>query len=341
MPTASPSPSGCTSTPATSAALSNAVAAAAAGAVICPVAGTYSGVTFANSGTAAAPITLIGSSVATISAPASSIAINLNGKSHIAIQNMIVIGGLWGVVTTGGNYDSVLGSRISGAAAGGISLNNGDHMTVQHNIVSGCGDTWSGSASGISLWEATAVDAAAGWHNVISYNQSFANCNPQGGTDGNGIIIDSFEQSGYTYPTLVEENLTWSNCGAGIKNYDSANVTIRNNTNYQNQTKTLTPYTWRGEISLEYGSTTVVANNINWPNRAFNSSNTAILDEGAGDILANNIDGSAQNPMLANPPALMNLLPGSPAIGAGTSAYGLPTANFAGAPIVTPNIGAY
>lgn len=342
-PTPLPTPSGCTSTPATSAALASAVSSATAGAVICPAAGTYTtGLTFSNSGTASSPIILVGSGVANVAVASTAEAINLNGKSYITIQNMTVSKGLWGIVNSGGSYISAIGDTVSGVGADGISLNGGDHQTIEHNIVFDNADTWSGSGSGISIWEPKSVDSAAGWHNIISYNESYDNCNPEGGTDGDGIIVDTFTANDYAYPTLIEENLTWGNCGAGIKNYSSAGVTILNNTNYWNQSKTLNTYTWRGEITLDADIGTIVANNLDWPNVAYNANNTAILSEGSGDILTNNIDGSVTNPMLAGPPLNLNLEAGSPAFEAGTLQYGIPTTNFAGAPISgTVDIGAY
>lgn len=352
-PTSTPTPAGaptassapCTVSPATSAAFASAVASAKAGAVICPAANTFtSPVVFENSGTASAPIVINGQNAATLAiSSASAIAINGNGKSYITVENLTVTGGLWGFVNTGGSFNSAIGNTISDAAAGGISLNQGDHQVIENNDVHDNAKTWSGSASGISIWEPKAADNAVGWHNIVSHNASYDNCNPQGGDDGDGIIVDTFTAFNYSLPTLIEENLTWGNCGAGINVTSSSGIVIRNNTNYWNHSKTTNSFTWRGEINLEYDSGNVIANNIDCPNPSFNPNNTAILEgDSTGDILAANIDCTTENPMLANPPLSMELLTGSPAIDAGTTAYGVPATNFAGAPIVgTPDIGAY
>ncbi len=273
--------------------------------------------------------------------------INLNGQSNSTVMNLDLDGSLpnafgWGIVSTGGANFTITGNSVENFTAGGIAFDNSDHIAIQYNVVSNNAAKWSGSASGISIFQNVASDSAAGWHNVISYNESFGNCNPQGGSDGNGIIVDDFASTNYTYPTLVEENLTWANCGAGIKDYNSANVTIRNNTNYWNHTKTLNTYTWRGEIDLEYSSNVIVANNISCPNTAYNSSNSALLDAGSNTTTAANIDCTKANPMLVSPPSNMQLQSGSPALNKGTMAYGIPATNFNGTAIAsTPDIGAF
>jgi Right handed beta helix region len=273
--------------------------------------------------------------------------INLNGQSNSTVMNLDVDGSLpnafsWGIVSTGGSNFTIIGNSVENFQAGGIAFDNADHVVIQHNLVSNNASQWSGSASGISLYQNVASDSTSSWHNIISYNASYENCNPQGGSDGNGIIVDDFASTNYSYPTLVEENLTWANCGAGIKDYNSANVTIRNNTNYWNHTKTLNSYTWRGEIDLEYSSNVIVANNIDCPNESYNPNNSALLDAGSGTVTAANIDCTQTDPMLMAPPTNMQLQSGSPAAGSGTSAYGVPATNFAGTPITsTPDIGAY
>jgi parallel beta-helix repeat protein len=314
------------------------LSSAAPGQTVCLADGTYPMLTFTGSGVTLAAVNPLAAHVA---------GINLNGQSNLTVMNLDVDGSLagafgWGIVSTGGANFTITGNSVENFAAGGIAFDNSDHIVIQHNVVSNNAAQWSGSASGISIYQNVASDTAAGWHNVISYNESFENCNPQGGTDGNGIIVDDFASTSYSYPTLVEENLTWGNCGAGIKDYNSSNVTIRNNTNYWNHTQTLNSYTWRGEIDLEYSSNVIVANNIDCPNSAYNSSNSALLNAGTGTVSAANIDCSKTDPMLASPPSDLQLQSGSPASNKGTMAYGIPASNFAGTPITsTPDIGAY
>jgi Right handed beta helix region len=314
------------------------LSSAQSGQTVCLADGTYGSLTFTKSGVTLAAVDALAAHVA---------GINLNGQSNLTVMNLDVDGSLpnaaqWGIVTTGGSNFTIAGNSVENFQAGGIAFDNADHIVVQHNVVSYNASVWTGSASGISLFQNVASDSASGWHNIVSYNESFNNCNPQGGTDGNGIIIDDFASTSYNYPTLVEENLTWNNCGAGIKDYNSPGVTIRNNTNWQNHTKTLNSYTWRGEIDLEYPVGAIVANNIDCPNTSYNQYNSAILDAGTNTVKAANIDCTKTNPMLVSAPSNLQLQSNSPAAGAGTMVYGVPASNFSGTPISSsPDIGAY
>jgi hypothetical protein len=316
----------------------NVLSSATPGQTVCLADGTYPMLTFSGPGVTLAAVDSLAAHVA---------GINLNGQSNSTVMNLDVDGSLpnafsWGIVSTGGSNFTITGNSVENFAAGGIAFDNADHIVIKHNVVSNNAATWSGSASGISIYQDVASDAAPGWHNVISYNESFTNCNPTGGSDGNGIIVDDFASSNYSYPTLVEENLTWGNCGAGIKDYNSANVTIRDNTNYWNHTKTLNSYTWRGEIDLEYSSDVIAANNIDCPNASYNPYNSALLNAGTNTTTAANIDCTKTNPMLVAPPSDLQLQSGSPALNSGTTVYGAPSTNFAGTPITsTPDIGAY
>jgi parallel beta-helix repeat protein len=105
-------------------------------------------------------------------------------------------------------------------------------------------------------------------------------------TDGNGIIIDtSFNCSSgphacagetpYPGQILIMGNVSYNNGGGGVHVYLSENVTVANNTCYNNYTDTANPGTARGELT-NYGST-----NVNFFN------NIAIAVPGTG-VLANN-----------------------------------------------------
>jgi hypothetical protein len=337
-PTATPSSSPNCNSVASPSNAQSVLSSAQQGQTVCLADGTYGMLTFTKSGVTLAAVDALAAHVA---------GINLNGQSNLTVMNLDVDGSLpnaftWGIVSTGGSNFTITGNSVENFQAGGIAFDNADHIVIQHNVVSYNASVWTGSASGISLFQNVASDSAPGWHNIVSYNQSFNNCNPKGGTDGNGIIIDDFAATSYSYPTLVEENLTWSNCGAGIKDNNSAGVTIRNNTNWQNHTETLNTFTWRGEIDLEYSINAIVANNIDCPNTSFNSNNTAILDAGTSTVKAANIDCTETNPMLVSAPSNLQLQSDSPAIGGGTSVYGVPAAYFDGTPISSaPDIGAY
>ena len=90
---------------------------------------------------------------------------------------------------------------------------------------------------------------------------------PIGTSDGNGIIVDNFQNDGATnvnYPhrTLLENNLSYNNGGKGIHLFKSDFVDVFNNTAYHNNTDTQNTGTWRAELSLVYSKDTVWRNNI-------------------------------------------------------------------------------
>lgn len=321
--------------------------------------GSFSaGVTFNRSGTASNWITLTALTPlgATINGSSGSIDVNLNAQSYIAVENLEINGGLWGITSSGGGaHWKLIGNEVTGTAASGIQINNGDYIDIESNIVSGCASTWAGSGSGISIFEPWSADNAAGFHVTIANNFAYANENPQNGTDGNGIIIDSGIVSGYSEPVLIENNVGYGNTGACVKVYSSTAVTVLNNTCWDDYAVTTNSFSWRGEVSLQYSNETTVANNILVASPKLNSSNTAILDGGgSANTFANNLtyDGTAGqtsmslqssgdtqtanlegiNPMLVNPQISFMLQSGSPAIGAGTTTYGVPSTDITGTP---------
>jgi hypothetical protein len=173
----------------------------------------------------------------------------------------------------------------------------------------------------------------------------------------------------YPFKTLVENNVSYGNGGRGVHIFLSNNVVVLNNTSYHNNRDSLNPGTWRGELSNVGSSDTVWANNIGVADPAINRENTAI-NEGSTPRLKskkviwfNNLtfDGrpgrrsisvDQANPTLTAGKPNLNLLgidpqfagvevksvddlrlrPDSPAIGAGTSAFGAPTYDFLGQP---------
>jgi hypothetical protein len=118
-----------------------------------------------------------------------------------------------------------------------------------------------------------ASDTLPGFHIVIRNNFSYSNiesdipANLQ--TDGEGIIVDSFDYADTTYgttpyaqDTLIENNLIWGNGGRGIEAagaQPTSHVTIRNNTlvgdNVQQQQ-------YGGSEIVSWGNDNHVTNNI-------------------------------------------------------------------------------
>jgi parallel beta-helix repeat protein len=105
-------------------------------------------------------------------------------------------------------------------------------------------------------------------------------------TDGNGIIIDTSYncssgphacagETPYPGQILILGNVSYNNGGAGIQVFESQNITIANNTCYNNHVDTANPASARGELE-NAGSA-----NVNFVN------NVAIAVPGPG-VLANN-----------------------------------------------------
>ena len=202
-------------------------------------------------------------------------------------------------------------------------------------------------------------------------------------TDGNGIIIDDYQSTqtegfpNYTYPTLVENNLCHSNGGKGIHVYLTDNVTVRNNTCWRNNLDPNNPGTWRSELSNVNARNNRWYNNIGMADPQVNPNNTALGNQSYGgvtnngttwnnNLTFNGTNGQASlhitsgnatprssdgnklgvNPRFVNAARSgfdFRVQSGSPAIDAGTAAFGLPAKDLAGRARAqgTVDIGAY
>jgi hypothetical protein len=130
------------------------------------------------------------------------------------------------------------------------------------------------------------------FHNVVAWNVSYNNrinynktpsplsddsllsplaqfypviCN--GHTDGNGIIIDTFYDGfsntlAYPYETLVMNNVAYYNGGRGIHVFQASNVTVANNSVFNNITDTCFIGKAPGELSMVGGTNNVWINNL-------------------------------------------------------------------------------
>ncbi|MDD5674359.1 MAG: hypothetical protein PHC61_09355 [Chitinivibrionales bacterium] len=279
----------------------------------------------------------------------------------------------------------------------GTSAVHTDYWRVEGNVVYNCANTSQYGESGVNQWHAVAFDSGS-WHTVagviaqyhyiirnnISFNNAEVNDTRSPHTDGNGIIIDDFVGSQtwdtgilpYQQKTLVENNLSFGNGGAGIVlgGGGSSHVTIRNNTCFDNYLDTLNTGTWRGEISLLVDCRDVIiANNIAVANPIANTNNVAFvegrltsgapanvwvnnlsfdgtqgqasiyLNSTASTITATNGNILGADPLFVNPKTgNFSLQAASPAISHGTTAYGAPAFDLAGnAQTSPPCIGAY
>jgi serralysin len=252
---------------------------------------------------------------------------------------------------------------VGGAGIGSI---HSDYVNVEGNIVYSNACCGQGGTSGIDYWAPLNADNNPGFHNIISNNISFNNSEGADGrnphTEGHGIILDNFRLDGYTGATLIENNLIYGNGGQGIALYYSNNVTIRNNTAFDNVRDPLLGYTG-GDIFVVNSSHVTGVNNIAVTNITTNSKIRSIWDQtwdgtNIGNVWANNLtfDGNPGDPsvtqasppygtpitaangnILGSDPLFDNVPQGqftlqdtSPAIGEGTAAHGVPALDLAG-----------
>jgi hypothetical protein len=168
----------------------------------------------------------------------------------------------------------LLNSIVSGFSQSGAQMNAGDFHYLIHNTFHGnANSTCDAQGSGISVvgehaipgYTPTADDqtnpnpllgptwqvGASFFHVVVEWNVTYNNALTQCGsasnsydTDGNGIIFDTNAQfagngTDYTSPMLAAFNVTYNNGGGGVHVFGSSNVTVANNTCFNNY---LDPY---------------------------------------------------------------------------------------------------
>ena len=155
----------------------------------------------------------------------------------------------------------------------GLSAIHADYIRFEQNTVYNNSTRSTYGDSGIDLWEAQASDTLPGFHIVIRNNYAYLNIesdiptNLQ--TDGEGIIVDSFDYADPAYgstpyhqETLIENNVIWGNGGRGIEaagGQPTSYVTIRNNTVFDNNRQ---QQQWAGSEIVSYGNHNSIYNNI-------------------------------------------------------------------------------
>jgi hypothetical protein len=168
----------------------------------------------------------------------------------------------------------VLNSIVHGFGQSGLQLNNAEYFYAIHNtLYSNSNTQCDAQGSGISVagthavlgYTPTADDmtnpnpllgptwqvGSSFFHVVLEWNVTYNNALTQCGsasnpydTDGNGIIFDTTagfagNSTNYTAPMLAAFNVTYNNGGGGVHVNGSSNVTVANNTCYNNY---LDPY---------------------------------------------------------------------------------------------------
>ncbi len=200
----------------------------------------------------------------------------------------------------------IVNNIISGYGQAGININDGEYFYAVHNTVydnanTGC----SAQGSGIGFVELKAIPGAyqrtpddadnpilghiGNFNNAIAWNVTYNNATTQCGTasdpydtDGNNIILDTLNNgniggsviTGPIYPgsVLVDFNIAYNAGGRGIHIFRSENITVANNSCYNND---LDPYD-------DGAYRPCIGDNIGYNNRFFNNLAYAIPQPDAG-----------------------------------------------------------
>jgi serralysin len=172
-------------------------------------------------------------------------------------------------------YHHIAAIRNVAHDSGGAGLGaiHSDYVRFEQNTVLNNSTRSDYGDSGIDLWEAQASDTKPGFHIVIRNNYSYLNVEsdiPSSlQTDGEGIIVDSFDYADATYgttpyaqETLIENNVVWGNGGRGIEaagGQPTSFVTVRNNTVFDNNRQ---KQQYPGAEIVSYGNHNAIYNNI-------------------------------------------------------------------------------
>lgn len=180
-----------------------------------------------------------------------------------------------GITVYKNHHVNIRNNKIYDFGGSGIQATHFDHVLIENNVVYNNAKYNPNQPSGISLYQAIAVDDAPGYHAIVRNNRSYGNINlvplnANGTRDGNGILIDDFRNSAgenpgdvaFIHRTLVENNLCYDNGGKGIQVFKSDHVDVFNNTAYHNNHDEQNEGTWRAELSLAFGDDTIWRNNI-------------------------------------------------------------------------------
>ncbi len=179
-----------------------------------------------------------------------------------------------GIAITGVHNVRVVGNRVSNMPVTGISATDSSKFQIIGNDV-GYNSFWSPlQGSGISVWHSRNLGQgadSAGYHDRIVGNRVYGNENKVYSshysdlrkTDGNGIIVDSNEETGYSGRTLIANNLVYDNGGRGVVVWRSSRVDIIHNTGYQNGT-TEGIAGGAAEFAAGRADDIVFANNVGW-----------------------------------------------------------------------------
>ena len=258
------------------------------------------------------------------------------------------------VIFNDAHHIRIYNNQVHGYGAGGVVGYGSSHIDVRNNEIWENAKLERNQHSGISFYElrdAGHADDVNGYSNYVMGNLVYRNENinrdPRGQiTDGNCVIVDRFNVSGYSGRTLIANNVCIDNGGRSLNIFMSSNVDVFNNTAYHNLR---TP-----EIANTGGEMmTLDANNIRFANNliftrpglkpivSWGSSNVSytnnmfVGDTNPGysdaDIFVPAGTQVVANASIAGTASNFDLVSGSPATNAGSSDIpGQVTTDFAG-----------
>lgn len=186
----------------------------------------------------------------------------------------------------------VLNNVITGHGGGGIGFLSTEYSIISHNVVNQNAQTCAYGQSGIMLVDQEEVSGytrtpddsnssnnaalnligiqgpAFPFHNLVAWNlvsNNFQTCS--GGTDGNGIIIDTNANTGcnstgitgfttYGGTNLIDFNIAYNNGGTGIHVFSSVGTTVANNSLYYNFSDAKQAAYNRSNANVQCGSAT-------------------------------------------------------------------------------------
>lgn len=151
-------------------------------------------------------------------------------------------------INVSGNFHNVIvrDCYVHDMPGTGIGSGGANYILIEGNTVEHCGYGSNSGNSGISFYHpsnnsGTDFPGLEGYQIVIKDNVSRYNVNLRGCTcfsnqltDGNGIILDSFDDVNYAGKSLIVNNVCYGNGGKGISLFKSSHTDIAFNTCYDN-----------------------------------------------------------------------------------------------------------
>ncbi|MEL7155126.1 MAG: right-handed parallel beta-helix repeat-containing protein [Actinomycetota bacterium] len=226
----------------------------------------------------------------------------------------------WGLLGHSAHHIRFVDNVVSGMAVGGIGAIETANLEVRSNEIYENSFWGTEQGSGISIWHATdhgTEPTADGYHDLIVDNVVYRNENKVNSrfrsepaiTDGNGIIVDQTDETGYTGRTLVANNLVFDNGGRAVLVLESSRVDVVHNTTFGNgRTEQLEG----GPVELAAGRASDVRffNNLAWsrdgkPALVYNTSTDVVT---GGNLLVSSNQGpytSASDVVVAVDPGLV------------------------------------